>query len=259
MDMGHIKIYFRGIYNKGASVIVTVDNGVSGIDEVAFAKTLGMKVIITDHHEAGETWPDADAIIHPRHPNGNYPFTDLAGVGVAFKLACALLDEIPYDLLEFVAIGTVADLVPLRGENRYFVKEGIRRLRSSRRPAIQALTKIAGAEQSKLTEETLGFMTRPRLNAVGRLGDASPAVDLLKTTDVGIATGLAEKLDGLNKERQALVSTITKEAEAIILEMYGDDIPKVFVIAKENWNSGVVGIVASRLTKSITVLLLSFR
>ncbi|WP_172369064.1 single-stranded-DNA-specific exonuclease RecJ [Sporosarcina jiandibaonis] len=246
---GPHKDLFQEIYNKGASVIVTVDNGVSGIDEVAFAKTLGMKVIITDHHEAGETWPDADAIIHPRHPDGDYPFKDLAGVGVAFKLASALLDEIPFDLLEFVAIGTVADLVPLRGENRYFVKEGIKRLRSSRRPSIQALTKIAGTEQSKLTEETIGFMIGPRLNAVGRLGDASPAVDLLKTTDAGIATGLAEKLDTLNKERQELVSTITKEAEAIIMEMYGDEIPKVFVIAKENWNSGVVGIVASRLTE----------
>jgi single-stranded-DNA-specific exonuclease len=246
---GPNKDLFQEIYNRGASVIVTVDNGVSGIDEVAFAKTLGMKVIITDHHEAGEAWPDADAIIHPRHPAGNYPFKDLAGVGVAFKLACALLEDIPFDLLEFVAIGTVADLVPLRGENRYFVKEGIRRLRSSRRPAIQALTKIAGTEQSQLTEETIGFMIGPRLNAVGRLGDASPAVDLLKTTDVGVATGLAEKLDALNKERQALVATITKEAEAIIMEMYGNEIPKVFVIAKENWNSGVVGIVASRLTE----------
>ena len=117
----------------------------SGIDEVAFAKTLGMKVIITDHHEAGETWPEADAIIHPRHPNGHYPFPDLAGVGVAFKLASALLDEVPIDLLEFVAIGTVADLVPLTGENRYFVKEGIRRLRTSKRPAFQALTRIAGS------------------------------------------------------------------------------------------------------------------
>ena len=246
---GPHKDLFQEIYNKGASVIVTVDNGVSGIDEVAFAKTLGMKVIITDHHEAGETWPDADAIIHPRHPNGNYPFEDLAGVGVAFKLASALLDETPFDLLELVAIGTVADLVPLRGENRYFVKEGIRRLRSTKRPGIQALTKIAGSEQSQLTEETIGFMIGPRLNAVGRLGDASPAVDLLKTKDAGVALGLAEKLDSLNKERQALVSTITKEAEAIILEMYGDEIPNVFVIAKENWNSGVVGIVASRLTE----------
>ena len=144
-----------------------------------------------------------------------------------------MLDEIPIDLLEFVAIGTVADLVPLRGENRYFVKEGIRRLRTSKRPAIQALTKLAGTEQSQLTEETIGFMIGPRLNAVGRLGDASPAVDLLKTTDAGVANGLAEQLDALNKERQALVATITKEAEAMIYEMYGDQIPNVFVLRKK--------------------------
>ena len=246
---GPNKDLFQQIYEQGAAVIVTVDNGVSGVDEVAFAKTLGMTVIITDHHEAGDTWPDADAIIHPRHPEGNYSFEDLAGVGVAFKLACALLDEIPFDLLELVAIGTVADLVPLRGENRYFVKEGIKRMRVSKRPGIQALARVAGVEQSQLTEESLGFMIGPRINAAGRLGDASPAVDLLKTDDAKIAAGLAEELDSLNKERQSLVSTMTKEAEAIVSEMYGDTVPLVFVIAKEGWNSGVVGIVASRLTE----------
>ena len=246
---GPNKDLFQEIYEQGASVIVTVDNGVSGVDEVAFAKTLGMTVIITDHHEAGETWPEADAIIHPRHPEGNYPFGDLAGVGVAFKLACALLDEIPSDLLELVAIGTVADLVPLRGENRYFVKEGIKRMRVSKRPAIQALARVAGAEQAQLTEESIGFTIGPRINAAGRLGDASLAVDLLRTNDITIATGLAEELDSLNKERQSIVSNMTKEAEAIISDMYGDTVPLVFVIAKEGWNSGVVGIVASRLTE----------
>lgn len=246
---GPNKDLFQQIYEQGASVIVTVDNGVSGVDEVAFAKTLGMEVIITDHHEAGETWPAADAIIHPRHPEGNYPFGDLAGVGVAFKLACALLGETPSDLFELVAIGTVADLVPLRGENRYFVKEGIKRMRVSKRPAIQALSRVAGTEQAQLTEESIGFMIGPRLNAAGRLGDASPAVELLKTDDSSIASGLAEELDSLNKERQSLVSNMTKEAEDIVSEMYGDTIPYVFVIAKEGWNSGVVGIVASRLTE----------
>lgn len=240
---------FKEIYERGASVIITVDNGVSGVEAVAYAKTLGMDVIITDHHEAGEVWPAADAIIHPRHPEGQYPFEDLAGVGVAFKVACALLGEIPFDLLELVAIGTVADLVPLRGENRYFVKTGIERMRKTKRPGIQALARVAGTEQSQLTEESIGFMIGPRINAVGRLGDASPAVELLKTTDVAIAAGLAENLDNLNKERQALVSTMTKEAEAIIADMYGSAVPSVFVIAKEGWNSGVVGIVASRLTE----------
>ncbi|WP_438311129.1 single-stranded-DNA-specific exonuclease RecJ [Sporosarcina sp. FA9] len=246
---GPNKDLFQEIYEQRASLIITVDNGVSGVDEVAFAKTLGMSVIITDHHEPGDVWPDADAVIHPRHPKGSYPFGDLAGVGVAFKLACALLEELPLDLLELVAIGTVADLVPLRGENRYFVKEGINRMRVSRRPAIQALTRVAGTMQADLTEESIGFMIGPRINAAGRLGDASPAVDLFMTDDITKATMLAEKMDSLNKERQALVTTMALEAEEIISEMYGEAIPNVLVIAKEGWNAGVVGIVASRLTE----------
>lgn len=240
---------FGMIYEQGASLLITVDNGVSGIDEVAYAKSLGMDIIITDHHEAGEQWPEADAIIHPRHPDGAYPYPDLAGVGVAFKLACALLGEVPQDLLELVAIGTVADLVPLRGENRYFVKCGLERMRVSKRPGIQALAKVAATEQSQLTEESLGFMIGPRINAAGRLGDAAPAVDLLTTEEATVATSLANQLDALNKERQALVSEMTKEAEALIDQLHGNEVPSVFVIAQEGWNTGVVGIVASRLTE----------
>ncbi|MEK3934095.1 single-stranded-DNA-specific exonuclease RecJ [Sporosarcina sp. FSL W7-1349] len=240
---------FEELHEQGASLIITVDNGISGIDQIAHAKSLGMDVIITDHHEIGETIPAADAVIHPRHPEGSYPFGELAGVGVAFKLACALLGEIPHDLIELVAIGTVADLVPLQDENRYLVKEGIRRMRRSTRPAIQALARVAGAEQAGLNEESIGFTIGPRINAAGRLGDAKPAVDLLKTDDEGVAMALAEQLDSLNKERQAIVSTITKEAERMISDTYGDKIPYVFVIAGEGWNPGVVGIVASRLTE----------
>ena len=120
----------------------------------------------------------------------------------------------------------------LRGENRYFVKEGIRRMRVSKRPAIQALTRVAGTEQATLTEESIGFMIGPRLNAAGRLGDASPAVELLKTEDVAVATALAKELDALNKERQGIVAEITREAEEIIVNMYGDTVPLVFVIAR---------------------------
>lgn len=246
---GPNKELFLDLYEIGASLIITVDNGISGIDEIAYAKSLGMDVIITDHHEIGEEMPPADAIIHPRHPQGAYPFGELAGVGVAFKLACALLGEVLEELFELVAIGTVADLVPLRGENRYLVKEGIRRMRVTKRPAIQALTRVAGTEQATLTEESIGFMIGPRLNAAGRLGDASPAVELLKTEDTAIAAALAKELDALNKERQAIVSEITKEAEEMIAQMYGDTVPLVFVIGGEGWNAGVVGIVASRLTE----------
>lgn len=245
---GPNKDLFQELYAQGASLIITVDNGISGVEEIAFAKKLGMQVVVTDHHEIGGVLPSADAIIHPRHPEGSYPFGELAGVGVAFKLATALLEAPPQDLLEFVAIGTVADLVPLQGENRYFVKEGIRRMRVSKSPAIQALSKISSTEQRTLDEESLGFMIGPRLNAAGRLGDATPAVHLLKSQNITEALALASELDALNKERQGLVSSIHQEAEEIIATMYGDEIPLVFVIAAEGWNAGVIGIVASRIT-----------
>ncbi len=246
---GPNKELFLELYEQGASVIITVDNGISGVDEITYAKTLGLDVIVTDHHEIGEVMPPADVIIHPRHPEGAYPFGELAGAGVAFKLACALLGEVPLDLIELVAIGTVADLVPLRDENRYFVKEGIKRMRVSKRPAIQALARVSGAEQGELTEESIGFMIGPRLNAAGRLGDASPAVQLLKTEDASLAMTLAKELDTLNKERQAIVSDISKEADELIATMHGEKVPYVFVIAAEGWNAGVVGIVASRITE----------
>lgn len=240
---------FKELHETGTTLIITVDNGISGLEAVAYAKSVGMDVIVTDHHEIGEKLPNADAIIHPRHPNGNYPFGELAGVGVAFKLACALLGEVPDNLYEIAAIGTVADLVPLKDENRFIVKEGIRRMRTSKRPAIQALVKVSGTEQSSLSEESLGFMIGPRLNAPGRLGSADEAVHLLKATDTMVAMTLAERLDQLNKERQAIVSCITEEAEQAVADMYGDMMPYVIVIAGEGWNPGVVGIVSSRLTE----------
>ncbi|WP_301108339.1 single-stranded-DNA-specific exonuclease RecJ [Sporosarcina sp.] len=246
---GPNKDYFEQLHIEGTEILITVDNGISGIDEIAFAKSLGMTVIVTDHHEMGDELPAADAVIHPRHPEGSYPFGELAGVGVAFKLASALLGEPPLDLLEFVAIGTVADLVPLQDENRYAVKEGIRRLRRSKRPAIKALMQVSGHEQDALSEETIGFTIGPRLNAPGRLGDADPAVHLLKSEDETQALGIAEELNELNKERQQLVKEIAKEAEEQIQVRYGDNIPYVFVIEGEDWNPGVVGIVASRLTE----------
>lgn len=240
---------FKQLHASGTSLIVTVDNGIAGLDPIAYANSVGMDVIVTDHHEIGPTMPDALAIIHPRHPDGDYPFGELAGVGVAFKLACALLGETPDDLYEMAAIGTVADLVPLKDENRFIVKEGLRRMRASKRPAIQALVKVSGTEQQSLSEESLGFMIGPRLNAPGRLGSANDAVHLLKATDAMEAMTLAEKLDTLNKERQAIVSQIAEEAEQAMTEMYGDMLPYVIVLAGEGWNPGVVGIVSSRLTE----------
>ncbi|MDX1772370.1 MAG: single-stranded-DNA-specific exonuclease RecJ, partial [Planococcaceae bacterium] len=218
-------------------------------EEVKLAKELGMDVIITDHHEPGDILPPADAIIHPRHPNGNYPFGELAGVGVAFKLAHALLGSVPKELFELVAIGTVADLVPLKNENRYFVKQGLHHMRKSVRPAIQALCQISGIEQQNITEEAIGFMFGPRINALGRLADAGPGVDLFLATNSADAQSIAKELDAYNKERQSIVSKMTEEAIALVESGEIGLNPHVIVVAKEGWNPGVVGIVASKLVE----------
>lgn len=240
---------FQQAYNNGTKLIVTVDNGISGIDQVEFANELGMDVIISDHHDIGDRLPNAFAVVHPRHPEGNYPFGELAGVGVAFKMAHALYEEIPDHLIELTAIGTVADLVPLHGENRLFVKEGLAALLDSPSPAITALCEVSGIKQQDITEETIGFMFGPRINAIGRLQDADPAVQLFLTDDPVEARSLASGLDVLNKERQAIVKQITEEAMQQVAARYPTGVPRILLVAQEGWNPGVVGIVASKLTE----------
>src|SRR5690606_30840283 len=240
---------FEQAYDNGTKLIVTVDNGISGIEQVDFANGLGMDVIISDHHDIGEALPNALAVVHPRHPEGNYPFGELAGVGVAFKMAHALYEEVPDHLIELTAIGTVADLVPLHGENRLFVKEGLAALIDSPSPAIAALCEVAGIKQQDITEETIGFMFGPRINAIGRLQDADPAVQMFLTDDAAEARSLASGLDVLNKERQAIVKQITEEAMQQVEHRYPDGSPRVIVVAQEGWNPGVVGIVASKLVE----------
>jgi single-stranded-DNA-specific exonuclease len=240
---------FREAHENGINLIITVDNGISGIEEIKLAKELGMDVIVTDHHEASDVLPPADVIIHPRHPNGHYPFGELAGVGVAYKVVHALLGYAPKELLELVAIGTVADLVSLHNENRYFVKQGIQQLRKSNRPAIHALCQISGTEQHLIDEETIGFIFGPRINALGRMADASPGVDLFLSTNLEEAATLAKLLDTHNKERQGIVSKISEEAIALVESGAIGDNPHVIVVAKEGWNPGIVGIVASKLVE----------
>ncbi|MBN8191090.1 single-stranded-DNA-specific exonuclease RecJ [Bacillus sp. NTK074B] len=238
---------FRWAKDEDFSLIITVDTGISAVNEARLAKELGIDLIITDHHEPGPELPETYALLHPKVEGTSYPFGELAGVGVAFKLAHALYGELPTHLLDLAAIGTIADLVPLRGENRILAKRGLAQLRISNRLGIKALCKIANAHQHEITEETVGFMIAPRINAVGRLGDADPAVDLMLTEDTEEAKALAEEIDGLNKERQAIVAQMTEEA----VEMVENDFPlrdnSVLIIGKEGWNPGVVGIVASRL------------
>jgi single-stranded-DNA-specific exonuclease len=237
---------FRHAYDSGYKLIITVDTGISALNEAKLARELGLDLIITDHHEPGPVLPDCFAIIHPKLEDSHYPFKELAGVGVAFKLSHALYGQVPEHLLEIAVIGTIADLVPLKDENRFIAKAGIQKLMRTNNIGLRALFKICSIDLSSITEETIGFSIGPRINAAGRLGDAAPAVQLLLTEDPEEANELANEIDGLNRSRQAIVNEITEEAIEMVEETFSSD-QKVIVIGKENWNAGVVGIVASRL------------
>lgn len=244
----HVEL-FQKAHDAGVRLIITVDNGIAGFKPIKLAKELGMDVIVTDHHEPGEELPEADVIIHPRVPEGHYPFGELAGVGVAFKMAHALLGEVPEELFEYVAVGTIADLVPLKGENRYIVKQGLKRMRQSMSPWVHALCQVSGVKQSEINEETVGFIFGPRLNAIGRLGDAKPGVEFLMCTNMEDAVQYAKTLNEKNIERKGLVDQIAKEAIAQIESTEEMRNALVHVVAGEGWNAGVVGIVASRLVE----------
>ncbi|MFS0654720.1 single-stranded-DNA-specific exonuclease RecJ [Bacillus sp. 179-C3.3 HS] len=241
---------FRYIKEQGASLVITVDTGIAAVNEARIAKEIGLDLIITDHHEPSEELPEALAIVHPKQPGCHYPFKELAGVGVAFKLAHALLDELPVQLLDLVAIGTIADLVPLHDENRWLAKKGLKQLRQSNRLGLKALMKEVGASLEEADEDTIGFQIAPRLNAVGRIEQADPAVHLLMTEDQDEAEELAQFVQEINKERQKIVSTITEEA--IKMVEADDDDQSAIVVAKAGWNPGVVGIVASKLTDTFS-------
>ncbi len=240
---------FRRAAESGIKLIITVDTGISAVSEAAAAKELGLDLIITDHHEPGPVLPEALAIIHPKLPDSIYPFRELAGVGVAFKLAHALYGEIPEHLLEIAVIGTIADLVSLKDENRLIAKKGLEKLKVTKNKGLRAILKVAGVEQQSINEETIGFSLAPRINAVGRLENADMAVDLLLTEDSYEAEELAREMDDLNKTRQSIVNTITLEAIEEVEKNYPIDSNSVLVIGKEGWNAGVIGIVASRLVE----------
>ncbi|RBW70429.1 single-stranded-DNA-specific exonuclease RecJ [Bacillus taeanensis] len=240
---------FRWAKEQGFGLIITVDTGISAVHEANIAKELEIDLIITDHHEAPPILPDSFATINPKKPGCTYPFKGLAGVGVAFKVAHALLGEVPTHLLDIAAIGTIADLVPLQDENRLLAKRGIKALQHSTKKGIKALLKQCGLEASELNAEHIGFGIGPRINAAGRLDSAAPAVELLITEDEPLAEKLAAEIDALNRERQALVNEMTKEAIEEVETLFPPEENKVLVIAKENWNAGVIGIVASRLVE----------
>jgi single-stranded-DNA-specific exonuclease len=226
----------------GVQLILTVDNGVSGHEALAYAKSAQVDVIVTDHHELPPELPEAYAIIHPRHPLGNYPFPDLAGVGVAFKVATALLEEVPVELLDLVAIGTIADMVSLTGENRVLVTNGLKMIQQTERAGLSALIEISGLKKRTINETDIGFAIGPRLNAIGRLEDATPGVTLMSTFDPEEAQALAKQLDTINQKRKQYVETILKEAQTML-----SDANQVHLIVGEDWHEGVLGIVAGRL------------
>lgn len=240
---------FERLIEAGTKLIVTVDNGVSGHDAIARANELGCDVVVTDHHELPEQLPEATAIIHPRHPDGDYPFGGLSGAGVAFKVATALLEEIPQELLDLAAIGTVADLVPLVDENRVIVAAGLQLLAQTDRIGLVALMKQAGIDPDQLDEQTIGFGIAPRLNALGRLDDAAPAVKLLTTLDDEEADKLAELTEKQNKYRQKLVADISEVALKQASDAQHQQHPTL-IITGSGWHEGVLGIVASKVVEA---------
>ena len=247
-------VYKYFIEQQGISLIVTVDNGVAGHEAIDLAQSMGVDVIVTDHHSMPEVLPDAYAIVHPEHPEADYPFKHLAGCGVAFKLACALLEEVQVELLDLVAIGTIADMVSLTDENRIMVQYGLEVLRNTQRIGLQELFEIAGIASSDITEETVGFQLAPRLNALGRLDDPNPAIDLLTGFDDEEVHEIALMIQEKNEERKEIVQAIYEEAKNLV-----DPSKSVQVLAKKGWNPGVLGIVAGRLLEELgqTVIVLN--
>lgn len=237
------KVYEEKIA-EGIQLIVTVDNGVSGDEAISYAVEQGVDVIVTDHHEMPTDLPPAYAIIHPRHPEGSYPFGELAGVGVAFKVACALLDEVPTEFLDLVAIGTIADMVSLTDENRVLVFYGLQAISQTERLGLSKLIEVSGVSTETIDETSIGFSIGPRLNAIGRLEDPNSAVNLMTTFDEEEASTLAEELNQINHRRKELVETVTEAAMNQI-----DPNARVNLIAGENWHEGILGIVAGRILR----------
>lgn len=243
---------------QGVKLIVTVDCGITALGEVSFAKLMGTEVIITDHHSCKERLPDdAYAIVNPKKPDSEYPFELLAGAGVAFKLILAMAILLKMNTtqcfnkyIDLAAIGTIADVVPLVDENRIIADKGVRALKKPARPGVSALLKISGAADKPINASTVAFSISPRINAAGRLGDATQAVELLLERDESKALEIAARLDSENTKRRETEAEIQSEALRMIAEDVNFSKKKVIVLAKKGWHSGVIGIVAARLCET---------
>lgn len=239
----------REIRGRGYDFVLSVDTGITAINEAAVARELGITLVVSDHHEPGPTLPDVDALVNPKRPDCTYPFKGLAGVGVAFKLALALETPNAWELLDIVTLGTIADMVPLIGENRAIVREGLTRLGATTRPGLRALMEVAGVK-SPVTATHIGFALGPRLNALGRMGSAMAGVELLTTEDPARAKELARHLDEENQTRQEVEAAILEEALRQAESQPPEDRAYVMVLAGEGWHHGVVGICASRVLEA---------
>jgi len=239
------------IIDNGAKLILTCDTGITAHKAIDYANARGVDVVVTDHHDLGETLPNARAIVNPKLLSKDHPLANLAGVGVAYKLAEALLEDriSSIDLLDLVALGLIADVALLKGETRSLVQKGIQKLRYTERAGLRAMAELSGTSLETLTEETIGFTFAPRLNALGRLADANPAVELLLTADSARARVLAAQVEGLNAQRRLLTSQVYEAAEAQLRENPALLHEPVIILSDPSWPGGVVGIVASRLVE----------
>ena len=244
----------RQLASEGANLVITVDCGIRSLEEVALAKQLGMKVIVSDHHLPGKQLPVADAIIDPHQPGDPYPYKMLAGVGMAYKIARAYLltyphaDIDPRQWLDLVSIGTVVDIAPLDGENRALVKAGLQAMRSTRRQGLYSLIQTAGIKIEQLNTGHLGFAIGPRLNAAGRMDSAQFAFELLTTKDIFRAGALAQQLDNFNIQRKEITHAIQ---EQVIREAYaGDPDTPIIISISEDYDAGIVGLAAGKVTET---------
>ncbi|TEA58772.1 single-stranded-DNA-specific exonuclease RecJ [Pseudomonas sp. CH235] len=242
-------------------LLITVDNGISSVEGVAAAKRHGLKVLITDHHLPGDELPQADALVNPNQPGCEFPSKALAGVGVIFYVLMALRARLRSlgwyenkpqpnigELLDLVALGSVADVVPLDANNRILVHQGLERIRAGRaRPGIKAILEVAKREASRITSTDLGFIVGPRLNAAGRLDDMSLGIECLLTHDPALAREMAAQLDGMNQDRKSIEQGMQREALAQLKDLPVESMPFGLCLFDPEWHQGVIGILASRM------------
>ncbi len=258
------------LHEGGTQLIITVDTGVTAIDEVAYAKTLGVDFVITDHHECHGELPDACGVINPHRLDDNYPFKDLAGVGVVFKVICAVehlytgramidcVKELCAKYADLVAIGTIADVMPVKEENKIIIKYGLSLIEKTNRVGLKALiqavasphdTTTRSKKKAKITSGFISFTIAPRINAAGRIRSATLAVELFLTEDVAYAAELANQLCEANKERQAEENTIMQEAFEKIESEHDFENDLIIILDADTWHHGIIGIVSSRVTE----------